>query len=187
MFTALHGQLVSKCAVRENDCTARVSLETVKITNQNISMILSHLDSVNGITPMTNVDTNRLPSTLKYSVKLLSVLDKSLDHLIDNEDILNRISGHRYNDKSEPIQWVLNKRVGRNRGYKIVDHVQSLRCLFTWDIERPSNKDLITSIKRKYGDYNLDISLPVFTFEKFGYLIIFFIFRCIAIIVVLIF
>lgn len=44
--------------------------------------------------------------------------------------------------------------------------IQSLQCLFTWQVKSQGNQDMITCIKNKYGDANLDISLPEFTFVK---------------------
>lgn len=46
------------------------------------------------------------------------------------------------------------------------NQIESLQCLFTWGVKSQGNQDMITCIKNKYGDVNLDISLPVFTFVR---------------------
>lgn len=64
-----------------------------------------------------------------------------------------------------------NKRMhinGHNRKHNIVlsTQIQSLHCLFTWKSVSQNKRDIITYIKNKYGDKNLDISIPEFTFAR---------------------
>lgn len=176
MFTAMYDGLVLKrrAPVRggteERDgCRVRPS-ETAGIAEQNVAMFLSRLTRRSDeYAAMTSAETKTLLSTLNGLLKLLSVLDKHLEHSVDrdNEDVLNRISGHRHSDElkrilSVPIENARRYYVGK----QVVNRMRSLSCLFTWNLEKP-NKDLVAHILRKYGNYNLDISVPVFTFDRY--------------------
>ncbi|VVC40331.1 Hypothetical protein CINCED_3A024167 [Cinara cedri] len=56
---------------------------------------------------------------------------------------------------------------------KTVNRINSLQCLFTWNLKPNNGQNMILMIQNKYGEYNLDISLPEFTFKRFvGNLII---------------
>lgn len=49
---------------------------------------------------------------------------------------------------------------------KIINQINSLQCLFTWNIKPNNNKNIILKIQKKYGEYNLNISSPEFTFPR---------------------
>lgn len=107
-------------------------------------------------------------------------MDKLLDHLIilNTEDNFNFISGQQYSeeilntDESRNIQYLANKKViNKNHFDKTsLDQINSLNCLFTWNLQTStSKKDLISLLRKKYGNYNLDIGLPFFTFERYNF------------------
>lgn len=160
MFSAMYDSLALK-QKSEDKFNIKVSLKTVDITRQNIEIFLLQFDKVN---ENMAIDTNnKSASMLKYSFQLLLVLDKHLDWLFDlnTEDNFNSISVHQYsNETIKQVQTTTNN--------NILDKINTLHCLFTWNLQTsPPKKDLISHIKRKYGNYNLDISLPVFTFERY--------------------
>lgn len=49
---------------------------------------------------------------------------------------------------------------------KLFHQIESLQCLFTWKLKSQNDQDIITRIRSKYGDTNLDMSLPEFTFVR---------------------
>lgn len=55
--------------------------------------------------------------------------------------------------------------IQNSKNTKLLVQINALQCLFTWKIESKS-QNIISYIKNKYGDYNLDISLPEFTFVR---------------------
>lgn len=56
--------------------------------------------------------------------------------------------------------------VTNSKNIDMLNRIKSLQCLFTWEVKSQNNQDMITYIKNKYGDVNLDISLPEFTFTR---------------------
>uniref|UniRef100_A0A2S2QZ41 ribonuclease H n=1 Tax=Sipha flava TaxID=143950 RepID=A0A2S2QZ41_9HEMI len=63
--------------------------------------------------------------------------------------------------------------VTNSQNIDLLNQIKSLQCLFTWEVKSQRNQDMIIYIKNKYGNVNLDISLPEFTFTRFiGNLII---------------
>lgn len=55
--------------------------------------------------------------------------------------------------------------IENSKNTKLLVKINAMQCLFTWKIESKS-QNIISYIKNKYGDYNLDISLPEFTFAR---------------------
>lgn len=49
---------------------------------------------------------------------------------------------------------------------KLFHRIESLQCLFTWKLKSQKDQDIILRLKKKYGDINLDMSLPEFTFVR---------------------
>jgi hypothetical protein len=157
MFTALYNGLALKLD-SENKFNDRVLLKTMKITSRSIEIFLSQCDQVN-----ESSENDTKPSkTFENFFKLFIVLDKHLNELIDQstEDKLNYISGSLYSDEQ------INVKKYNLLEKTILNKINSMDCLFTWDLPM-SKKDLISHINKKYGDFNLDISTPVFTFERY--------------------
>ncbi|VVC40332.1 Hypothetical protein CINCED_3A016949 [Cinara cedri] len=163
MFTSMYNEWIAKKHLTEDSNTKMLST-SVELTRQNIEMFLFKFNQVNELT-----DTNQPVSLLEDSFKLLTILDEHLDQLItvSIEDYFNNIIRHQY--EKEKIS--KNQLHGTNSNNmnpinkQKMNQINALRCLFTWNIV--SKKDMITSIKKKYGDYNLDISQPIFTFERY--------------------
>lgn len=162
MFTAMYDGLASKRrAERPSRARPVWPPETVEIAGRNIAMSLSLLTHDQCTGPET------LPSIPDRLTELLSVLDKHLERPVDrNEDVLNRISGRRHGDE---VRRILSAPVENARRYyvgkRVADKMRSLSCLFTWDLGKP-DKDIIARVSRKYGNYNLDVSVPAFTFDR---------------------
>lgn len=160
MFFALYNQLLLKLD-SSNHFNCQVSSETVKITSRSIEIFLSQCDQIN---ESTENDT-KPAKTFENYFKLFIVFNKHLNKLIDlsTEDWLNFISRSLYSDEQIIVKnYNLLKK-------SILNKINSMDCLFTWDLPMPK-KDLISHIKKKYGDSNLDIkAYPTldFTFERY--------------------
>lgn len=59
--------------------------------------------------------------------------------------------------------------IKNSKNTELLVQINALQCLFTWKIESKS-RNIISFIKNKYGDYNLDISVPEFTFVRWVFL-----------------
>lgn len=49
---------------------------------------------------------------------------------------------------------------------RTINQINSLQCLFTWNIKPNNRRNIILMVQNKYGDYNLDISSPEFTLQR---------------------
>lgn len=163
MFSAMYSGFELK---DDNRKVKRASLETIEVTRRNIEMFL--LQIYHPVDEHQICTADQSASTLEYFFKLLTVSNKHLQEHVDDDfngviDVFRRYTVKTTNvndDKSKRSLIFVNK--------KYADRMNSLNCLFTWDLHSStSNKDIIAHIKRKYGDYNLDITRPVFTFERY--------------------
>lgn len=157
MFTALYQGLTSQFEMGEK-CDFQVLLETMEITSRSIEMFVSQCDLVN-----KSSDNDTKPAkTFENYFKLLSALDKYLNEMISlsMEDMFNTISWSQYsNEQINSKKYLLLKN-------KVLNKINAMDCLFTWDLPI-AQKDIICHIKKKYCHFNLDISTPVFTFERY--------------------
>lgn len=166
LFTTMYGGLASildaahcynaKKFIRTEDIT-------LDITRRNIEMFLLKFYPAN---ESVGIYTDGYESMLDYSFNMLSVLNNHLDHLIvlNTEDKLNILSEHYCNSIT------IDSKESQSLDDKQIDEIGSLNCLFTWNLPHETynlKKDMIAHIKNKYGNYNMDISQPVFTFERY--------------------
>lgn len=166
MFTAMYGGLELKPKTNDTNYRAKVSLKTVDITRQNIEMFILQFCPDN---ESEGIYIDQTKSTLENSFNLLSVLDKHLDQLIilNTEDKFRILSEHYFSYKTMNVKPIQSIAVDKQMWEKHFSEIYSLNCLFTWDLPHGTLKrDIITHIKNKYGDYNIDISQPVFIFER---------------------
>lgn len=151
--------------VSKDSSNIKDSLKSVNITRQTIEMFILQIYVVN---KNKAIDTNHeSASELKYSLKMITILDKHLDWLIDlnTQEYFMNISGHQYS--KEPINKKKSK-LAKTPTYKyILDQINFMHYLFGILQTSHSKNDIISHVKKKYGNYNLDISLPVFTFERY--------------------
>lgn len=165
MFTAMYNELALKHE-SEDSSNAKVSLKTMNITRQTIEMFLLQLYEENN---NKDIDTNNESAlAIKYSLQLIMILDKHLNWLIDlhtQENFINILGNQAY---IKETNMKISKKAKTSTYKYISNDINSMQCLFTWNLQTShSKKDMISHIKKKYGNYNLDISLPVFTFERY--------------------
>lgn len=113
-------------------------------------------DSVNGRTPSTS--TNNLVECFEY----LSVSDTRSEYLNDSGSIDD------FDDTPSEVGSIEENRQEfvEDPDKNIINQINSLQCLFTWNIKPIFKKNIISLIQSKYGDYNLNISSSEFTFER---------------------
>lgn len=137
----------------------------VKITRKDVEELLTNLDEIK-----TNSDNGGNNLTLKDSVveaiDSLSIID------IDLEDPSDDCRADNIDDSKSDvssigeIKPVFVETSDDPNKKKIINQINSLQCLFTWQLKPNCNKNMILWIENRYGDYNLNISLPEFTFER---------------------
>lgn len=112
-------------------------------------------------------------------ILLNEIKDKSCNNSIEkivpansknrvNKNHLEDVSiDYDFNDtKSYNCDIGSNSLVGDSPPKNIQRQIESLQSLFTWKLKSHRELDIVTHIKNKYGDYNLDISIPEFTFVR---------------------
>lgn len=165
MYSAICNRFVLKHESKDSSNTED-SLKTLDITRQTIEIFITQFYEVNKNKAIDS--NNESASALKYSLQMITILDKHLDWLIDlniQENLMN-ISGLQYSKVTMNI--TKSKQAEISTCKYIIDQINLMNCLFTWNLQTSyAKKDIISHIKKKYGNYNLDISLPVFTFERY--------------------
>lgn len=162
MFASLFKSFFKKNSknVRKLDLNS----DTVLISKQDVEDMLTQLNenedySYNG--DAQSVSSDNVAETLD----LLSIDDTHLDGVDDNgSTIQNDETKSEISSVGQNAQESV--KVEDPNVQKTINQINSLQCPFTWNIKPNKQKNLISFIQNKYGEYNLDISLPEFTFER---------------------
>lgn len=96
--------------------------------------------------------------------EVLSISNNRSEYLNDEDSVDN------FDDTQSEVSSIgENKQefVEDSNKKNIIKQINSLQCLFTWNIKPMHKKNVISLIQNRYGEYNLDISSPEFTFERF--------------------
>lgn len=129
------------------------------ITKKHVEEMLTELNEIN--------DDNPTVESINMGVDMLSIND------VDTSDLMNDSgSVDNFDDTISEVS-----SIGENKQLTIEDpskkkinnQINSLQCLFTWNLKPNTKKNIISQIKNEYGDYNLNISSPEFTFERFDH------------------
>lgn len=158
MFNSLFNKSENKTVIQKNELQS-------EITKQNVEDILTELDELH---ESANIDSSHLMSkdNVIEAMDLLSINDINPEYLND-DCFLNNFD----DTKSEVSSIGENKQesaeVEDPDMKKIVNKINSLQCLFTWKFKPKKKHNFISWIQNKYGEYNLDISSPEFTFERY--------------------
>jgi len=145
--------------------------ETIDIARLQIDHLLTETDNNddNVIEENASSCSNQLPSindNVNESFTLLSISDIPNEILNDSDlfdnfdDDKSDVSSVEENKPTNVTEVDLDKK-------KLINQIGSLQCLFTWNIKPKHKKNVILSIENNYGKYNLDISKPEFTFERY--------------------
>lgn len=137
-----------------------IAWQTVEFGKRNIKMFSHQIRDAYGLIESKNA-TRELALKGEQNRRMLQVLSAHVEDTISNA----RFTRDLLKAPSQPPLIGRDKIMSR----KTIKKMKSLCCLFTWDLDNyRSQKDVVAYIKNKYGDYNLEISVPVFEFERYG-------------------
>lgn len=165
MFKSLFKKSVKNPKKNENKPSSYLVEEFVQITTQDVENMFTELDEIKG---NSNNESNcSTTNDVIESIDLLSLTDTHLECSNDIDFI-----DHFDDTKSKVSSTGENKeeaaKVAEDPSAIITDfQISDLQCPFMWNIKPNKNRNIILSIQNKNGEYNLNISLPEFTFERY--------------------
>lgn len=165
MFATMFKSLFDKSGKNLKIDKTEPEPEMVEITTQDVENMLTELNEMKN---NSNNNTDNHCSTSKdvtEAIDLLSIADTnselSYDDLVDHiDDTVSEVSSIGENQESAKV-------AEDSAAIKIVNQINNLLCPFTWNIKPNKNKNIILAIQNKFGEYNLNISSPEFTFERY--------------------
>lgn len=158
MFASMFKSLFNKSDKQDKMKNVELKPEIVQKTRQGIENMLTEL-----IDFKENSDYNT--DNVIEAIEYLSIADTYSENLdnsstVDNiDDSISEVSSIEEIKKNSDENGDPNKK-------KIINQINSLQCLFTWNIKPYNKKNLISLIQNKYGEYNLNISSAEFTLER---------------------
>jgi len=166
MFELLFNKCEEKLKIAMQSIESEIVESTIKDTKELLTEIKKKLDyEDNG-----SVSKNNLIDAIKL---LQNILNHSLSSMSNFPKYLN--NGALVEDidftkcATNPIgENPLVSSLAKNPDIKkIINRINNLQCLFTWNIKPNGKKNIILWIWNKYGEYNLNISSPEFTLERY--------------------
>lgn len=159
MFASMYKSLFNQSEM-END---KLDPELVVKTRQNVENLLTDLYDVNDT--LNDDDSNSTSNDTSLEAIELSLANIHLEYLNDNDSVDN------FDDSENDTSLVSNNKpetaqIENSDNKRLINQINSLQCPFTWNLKRNHSKFMISRIKNKYGEYNLDISSQEFTFER---------------------
>lgn len=163
MFASMFKSLFNKSDKKKKDESKPDNF--VKITRQDVENLLTNLDEIkvnsdNGGSSLTSKDS------VIEAIEALSIVDNNLEDPSDDCRADNFDDSKSDVSSIGEIKPVLVEASDDPNKKKTINQINSLQCLFTWQLKPNYKKNMIFSVENKYGDYNLNISLPEFTFER---------------------
>lgn len=163
MFKSLFNKSDKKNKTEKNE---DISPEIVKKARQGVEDMLFKLIEVdehsNYNTNDNSVDAIDTIEAIE-AIENLSITDTYSENL--NDDKISQ-----FDDSNSDVSSIGEKKQDIDEDdvnkKKIINQINSLQCLFTWNIKANTKKNVISWIQNKYGDYNLNISSPEFTLER---------------------
>ncbi|CAI6350759.1 unnamed protein product [Macrosiphum euphorbiae] len=175
MYASLFKSLFNKSGKKDKKELITVESGQFDITKNDVEDMLTSLNEI-------NVDVKEtLDNSVSRSVSLDNIIDGIESMPIDNThpDYLNdSASVDNFDDTKSEVSSIGENQVAcetdeNSKKTNTANKINSLQCLFTWNIKSNDKKNMILLIHNKYGEYNLNISSPEFTFERYvGNLII---------------
>ncbi|XP_022166150.1 uncharacterized protein LOC111030787 [Myzus persicae] len=177
MFALMFESLFNKCEKKAKVATHAIEFEIGENTRQIIRELLTEINKINK--NVTNGDSSSESKNNMIAIELLQdILSHSLfslpSSLINVDDLPNNLKDSVQNVGN--IKSKLNS-FGKKKQTSafvkdpntegILNQINDLQCLFTWNIIPNKKKNLILWIWNKYGEYNLNISSSEFTLERF--------------------
>lgn len=147
MFSSMLKLLVT-ASNKQNKNNRESKQNTIENTRQNID-VLKLLNEIKDDDSTENIVVSNVVSS-----------DISTKHLSIDSDLVSSVNDTKIigNKNKTPVE--------HTKDTQLLNQIKSLHCLFTWNLKSQKKKDIITHIKNKYGNYNLDISVSEFTFVR---------------------
>lgn len=134
---------------KQNKNNSESKQNSIEHTRQNIDNVPKLLNEIEDDNSTKNIVVSKVVP-LEINIKDLSVDSDLVNNKNDSKSIENT--------KQVPVEQTIET--------QLLNQIKSLHCLFTWNLKTKKKQDIITHIKNKYGDYNLDISVTEFTFVR---------------------
>jgi len=169
MYASLFKSLFNKSGKKDKKELITVESGQFDITKNDVEDMLNSLNEI-------NVDVKEtLDNSISRSVSLDNIIDGIESMPIDNThpDYLNdSASVDNFDDTKSEVSSIGENQVAcetdeNSKKTNTANKINSLQCLFTWNIKSNDEKNMILLIHNKYGEYNLNISSPEFTFERY--------------------
>jgi len=141
--------------------------DLVDITKKNVENMLISLNEIN-VDVKENLDTS-----VSRSVSLDNIIDGIESMPFDNPEYLNdSASVDNFDDTKSEVSSIGENQLATttvedSNIKKTLNQINSLECLFTWNIKPNNKKNVILWIWNNYGKYNLYISSSEFTLERY--------------------
>jgi len=148
MFSSMFKSLVN-VSNKQNKNNSESKQNSIEHTRQNIDNVFKLLNEIEDDNSTKNIVVSKVVP-LEINTKDLSVGSDLVNNINDSKSIENT--------KQVPVEQTTET--------QLLNQIESLHCLFTWNLKTKKKQDIITHIKNKYGNYNLDISVTEFTFVR---------------------
>lgn len=137
-----------------------------EICKQDVEDMLTELGEFHESTDIDGDQSASKDSVIEEAMDLLSITDICSEYLIVNE------STNNFDDSKSEVSSIEENvkdsaEVEDPEMKKMMNKVNNLQCLFTWNLKPNKKHNFILYIQNKYGEYNLDITSPEFTFERY--------------------
>lgn len=134
---------------KQNKNNSGSKQNSIEHARHNIDNVLKLLNEIEDDNSTKNIVVSKVVP-LEINTKDLSVSSDLVNNKNDSKSIENT--------KQVPVEQTTET--------QLLNQIESLHCLFTWNLKTKKKQDIITHIKNKYGNYNLDISVTEFTFVR---------------------
>lgn len=163
MFSAMFKSLFTNVKNKQND---ESEFQIVNVTYK--EEIESKLNELNEIKEKSDNGNNEYinKQDIIDTFEIMSIADSLADNDFKDNDSVSNFD----DSKSEISSIGENTSSLKDEGpdkKKTINQINTLQCLFTWNIKSNNRKNIIGLIKHTYGEYNLDISKPEFTFQRY--------------------
>lgn len=164
MFSKIFKSLFTKVKSKDEK-KYESELQIVDLTYK--EQIETKLTELNEITVNSHNDDSQF--TTQHDVindfEILSITGTNDDNDIDTGSV-NIFDDSKSSEISSIEENTLSLHDVDFNAKKFSNQISNLQCLFTWKLRPNNRKNIILMIQKKYGEYNLNISLPEFTLER---------------------
>jgi len=176
MFASMFKLLFNECEKKTKIATHAIEFKIAENTRKYVKELLTEIKKVN-----KNADNGDSCSVSKNNINdAIQILQDILHNFLSAKSHLYAFP--KYSNKGASVEHFdytkcAIKSFGKNRlvsalvkdpnTKRIVNQINNIQCLFTWNIKPNNKKNVILSIWNKYGEYNLNISSSEFTLERY--------------------